>query len=57
MIHPPAIRDCQNLDSNVLLGPLDDRWGLLDVLAEDVALDEVRKPHLELVADETLRRD
>ena len=41
----------------VLLGPLDDRWWLDDVLSEDVSLDEVRKPHVQLVGDETFRWD
>ena len=36
---------------------LDDGRRLLDVLAEDVALDEVRQPDLELVADVLARRD
>ena len=31
---------------------LDDRWGLGNVLAEDVALEEVRQEDLGLVADE-----
>ena len=34
-----------------------DWWWLDDVLAEDVSLDEVRKPHLGLIRDELLRWD
>jgi len=35
-----------------------DDWGwLLDVLAEDVALDEVRKPHFQLIAEVAFRWD
>ena len=35
----------------------DNRWGLGDIPAEDVALDEVGKPHGEFVADELASRD
>ena len=40
-----------------LLGPLDDWWGLLDLVAEDVSLDEVWKPDFQFVADVLLRWD
>lgn len=36
---------------------LDDWRRLNDLLAEDVALDEVRQPDLHLIAKELLRRD
>jgi len=39
------------------LGPLDDGRGLHDLLAEDVALDEVREPRGQFVVDETFCRD
>lgn len=52
--HPPPLR-VQDLILRQAL--LDDRWRLDNVLAEDVSLDEVRKPHLQLVPDKVLGRD
>lgn len=40
-----------------LIRSRDNRWWLRDIPAEDVALDEVGKPHGELVADELARRN
>jgi hypothetical protein len=40
-----------------LIGSGNDRWGLGDFLAEDVALDKVRKPDGQLMADELAGRD
>ena len=56
---PPV--PCANLlrveQRHGLFFPLDDRRRLDDVLAEDVALDEVGEPDVQFVADETLGRD
>jgi hypothetical protein len=39
------------------IGLLDDWRGLFDLLAEDVSLEEVRKPHSQLIVEETLGWD
>jgi hypothetical protein len=47
-------RDRSRIDK---IGLLDDwRW-LFDPLAEDVSLEEVRKPHRQLIVEETLGGD
>lgn len=58
-LHPciPSKRPSARLFTIGVIGSGNDGWGLGDVLAEDVALDKVRKPDGQLMADELAGRD